>query len=111
MDWFMDTGIRVIAIIVVAIIIFFFCRWIIPSIMKRTITHRMAGETETEIQKRTDTIARVGRTTSDPAMLGYEMLRRRTRSRSAHRSNRLDRSIASISCLWVRKNLSELLPR
>ena len=59
MDWFMDTGIRVIAIIVVAIIIFFICRWLIPSIMKRMITHRMVGEIETEIQKRTDTLSSI----------------------------------------------------
>jgi small-conductance mechanosensitive channel len=59
MDWFMDTGIRVIVIIVVAVIIFFICRWIIPSIMKRTVTRRMAGEDETEIKKRTDTLSSI----------------------------------------------------
>ena len=59
MDWFLDTGIRVIAIVVVAVIIFIICRLVMPSIMKRTITHRMAGEEETEIQKRTDTLSSV----------------------------------------------------
>ena len=59
MDWFMDTGIRVIVIIAVAIIIFFICRWLIPSIMKKTVAHRMAGEDETEIQKRTDTLSSI----------------------------------------------------
>ena len=59
MDWFMDTGIRVIVIIVVAIIIFFICRLLIPSIMKKTVTHRMEGEDETEIQKRTDTLSSI----------------------------------------------------
>jgi small-conductance mechanosensitive channel len=59
MDWFMDTGIRVIAIIVIAAIIFFICRPIIRSIMKRTVSHRMAGEDETEIQKRTDTLSSI----------------------------------------------------
>ena len=59
MDWFLDTGIRVIVIIVVAVIVFFICRWIIPSIMKKSVTHRMAGEEETEIQKRTDTLSSI----------------------------------------------------
>ena len=59
MDWFMDTGIRIIAIIVVAIILFFICRIVIPSIMKRMITHRMLGEEETEIKKRTDTLSAI----------------------------------------------------
>ena len=59
MDWFMDTGIRVVVIIAVAIIIFFICRWLIPSIMKKTVAHRMAGEDETEIQKRTDTLSSI----------------------------------------------------
>ena len=59
MDWFMDTGIRVIVIIVVALILFIICRMVIPSIMKRTVTHRMAGEAEEEIQKRTDTLSSI----------------------------------------------------
>jgi len=59
MDWFMNTGIRVIAIIVVAVIVFLICRPIINSIMKRTVSHRMAGEDETEIQKRTGTLSSI----------------------------------------------------
>ena len=59
MDWFMDTGIRVIAIIAAAVIIFLICRWTIPSIMKRTVSRRMAGEPETEIQKRTNTLSSI----------------------------------------------------
>jgi len=59
MDWFMDTGIRVIVIIVVAIVIFFICHWIIPSIMKKSVAHRMTGEAEEEIQKRTDTLSSI----------------------------------------------------
>ena len=59
MDWFLDTGIRVIVIIVVAVIVFFICRWILPSIMKKSVTHRMAGEDETEIQKRTSTLSSI----------------------------------------------------
>ena len=57
MDWFMDTGIRVIVIIAVAIILFIICRMVIPSIMKRSVTRRMAGESEEEIQKRADTLS------------------------------------------------------
>jgi small-conductance mechanosensitive channel len=59
MDWFMDTGIRVIAIIVVALIIFLICRPVIRSIMKRLVTHRMSGEEEGEINKRTDTLSSI----------------------------------------------------
>jgi len=59
MDWFMSTGIRVIAIIVAAIIIYFICRLVIPSIMKKTISRRMAGENEAEIKKRTDTLSSI----------------------------------------------------
>jgi len=59
MDWFMDTGIRVIAIVVAAIIIFVICRLVLPSIMKRTITRRMKGEAETEIEKRTETLSSI----------------------------------------------------
>jgi small-conductance mechanosensitive channel len=59
MDWFIDTGIRVIAIIVVAFIIFLICRPVIRSIMKRLVTHRMSGEEETEIQKRTSTLSSI----------------------------------------------------
>lgn len=59
MDWFMDTGIRVVVIVVVALILFFICRWVIPSIMKKSVAHRMAGEPETEIQKRADTLSSI----------------------------------------------------
>jgi len=59
MDWFMDTGIRVIAIVVVAFIIFLICCPVIRSIMKRLVTHRMSGEDETEIQKRTSTLSSI----------------------------------------------------
>jgi small-conductance mechanosensitive channel len=59
MDWFMDTGIRVIAIIVIAFVIFLICRPVIRSIMKRLVTHRMSGEEEGEIKKRTDTLSSI----------------------------------------------------
>ena len=59
MDWFMDTGIRVIVIVAVAIILFIVCRMVIPSIMKRTVAHRMTGESEGEIKKRADTLSSI----------------------------------------------------
>ena len=59
MDWFMETGIRVIAIIVVAFIIFLICRPVIRSIMKRLVAHRMSGEEESEIKKRIDTLSSI----------------------------------------------------
>ena len=59
MDWFMDKGIRIIVIVAVAIVIFFICRWVIPSIMKKSIAHRMSGEDEEEIQKRTNTLSSI----------------------------------------------------
>ena len=59
MEWFMATGIRILVIIVVALILFFIFRFIIPAVVKRFITRRMAGEAETEIKKRTDTLSSI----------------------------------------------------
>ena len=59
MDWFMDTGIRVIVIIAVALALFFISKFIIPPIIKRFIARRMAEEEETEINKRTDTLSSI----------------------------------------------------
>ena len=59
MDWFMTSGIRVIVIVAIAVAIFLICRPIIRSIIKRMVSHRMAGEEETEIQKRTDTLSSI----------------------------------------------------
>ena len=59
MDWFMSTGIRVIAIIAIAVVVFLICRPIIKSVMRRIVSNRMAGEDETEIQQRTDTLSSI----------------------------------------------------
>jgi len=59
MDWFMSSGIRVIVIIAVAVAVYLICRPIIRSVIKRLVSHRMAGEHETEIQQRTDTLSSV----------------------------------------------------
>ncbi|MEE8619746.1 MAG: mechanosensitive ion channel family protein [Dehalococcoidia bacterium] len=59
MDWFMSTGIRVIVIIAVAVAVYLIFRPIIRSILKRAVSHRMAGEDETDIQQRTDTLSSI----------------------------------------------------
>ncbi|MGB6873869.1 MAG: mechanosensitive ion channel family protein [Dehalococcoidia bacterium] len=59
MDWFMSTGIRVIVIIAIAVAVFLICRPIIRSAIKRIVSHRMAGEDETDIQQRTDTLSSI----------------------------------------------------
>jgi len=59
MDWFMSSGIRVIVIIAIAVAVYLICRPIIRSVIKRIVSHRMAGEEEPEIQQRTDTLSSV----------------------------------------------------
>jgi len=59
MDWFMTSGIRVIVIISIAVAVYLICRPIIRSIIKRMVSHRMAGEDETEIQQRIDTLSSI----------------------------------------------------
>ena len=59
MDWFKDSGITIIAIVVVAVVLYFICHWAINTIMKRLIARRMAGEAETEIEKRTNTLSSI----------------------------------------------------
>lgn len=59
MDWFMSTGIRVIVIIAIAVAVYLICRPIIRSVIKRTVSHRMAGEDETDIQQRIDTLSSI----------------------------------------------------
>jgi small conductance mechanosensitive channel len=59
MDWFMSTGIRVIVIIAIAVAVYLICRPIIRSVIKRIVSNRMAGEDETDIQQRTDTLSSI----------------------------------------------------
>jgi small-conductance mechanosensitive channel len=59
MDWFMNSGIRVIVIVAVAVVVYFVCRPIIRSVISRIVSHRMTGEDENEIQQRTDTLSSV----------------------------------------------------
>ena len=56
-DWFMDTGIRVLVIIAVAVILYFILKYLIPKFIRRFIYRRMTGEEDTEIEKRTDTLS------------------------------------------------------
>ena len=59
MDWFRSSGIRVIVIIAIAVGVYLICRPIIRSVIKRLVSHRMAGEDEAEIRQRTDTLSSV----------------------------------------------------
>jgi len=59
MAWFMTSGIRVIVIIAIAVGVYFICRPIIRSIIKRMVSHRMAGEEETEIRQRIATLSSI----------------------------------------------------
>jgi small-conductance mechanosensitive channel len=56
-DWFMDTGIRVLAIVAIAVVLYFICKYLIHKIIRRLISRRMEGEEDTEIKKRTDTLS------------------------------------------------------
>lgn len=58
-NWFMDTGIRVIVIVAVAVILYFIFKYLIPKFIRRFISRRMADEEDTEIQKRTDTLSSI----------------------------------------------------
>jgi small-conductance mechanosensitive channel len=59
MEWFKSSGIRVIVIVAIAVAVYLICRPIIHSIIKRMVSHRMAGEEEAEIQQRIDTLSSI----------------------------------------------------
>ena len=59
LDWFMETGIRIAVIIVVALILFVILRFTLPLIVKRFVSRRMASDIEAEIKKRTDTLSSI----------------------------------------------------
>ncbi len=56
-DWFMGAGIRVSVIIAIAIILYLVCKFMIPKFIQRFVSRKMAGEQETEIKKRVDTLS------------------------------------------------------
>lgn len=59
MEWFKATGIRVIIIIAIALAVYLVCRPIVRSVIRRIVSHRMAGEDEAEIQQRTNTLSSI----------------------------------------------------
>jgi moderate conductance mechanosensitive channel len=59
LEWFLHTGIRILIIIVIALVLFFICRFLIPSVVKRIITRGMLREDQTEIDKRTSTLSSI----------------------------------------------------
>jgi len=58
-DWFMDTGIRVVVIIAIAVVLYFIFKYLIPKFIRGLVSRRMAGEPDTEIKKRTDTLSSI----------------------------------------------------
>jgi len=58
-DWFMETGIRVVVIIAIAVVVYFVLKYLIPKFIRRLISRRMAGEPDTEIKKRIDTLSSI----------------------------------------------------
>lgn len=59
MDWFMESGIKILVILAVAITGYFLLKVVINSSMKKMVSHRMSGEPETEIDKRTNTLSAI----------------------------------------------------
>lgn len=58
-DWFMETGIRVVVILAIGIVVYVLLRLLIPGLVNRLISGRMAGEPETELLKRTNTLSSI----------------------------------------------------
>jgi len=58
-DWFMETGIRVVVIIAIAVVVYFVLKYLIPKFIRGLISRRMAGEPDTEIKKRIDTLSSI----------------------------------------------------
>ena len=58
-DWLSQHGWKILGIIVVAVVIYFLLRRLIPSILRRMVAARMRGQDEDEIKQRVDTLSRV----------------------------------------------------
>lgn len=58
-DWFMTHGIRILVLILIFLVLYLIARHFIPLLVKRMVSRRMAGVSETEIKKRVDTISSV----------------------------------------------------
>jgi moderate conductance mechanosensitive channel len=59
MDWFLTVGIRILIIIVIALVLFFVAKGIIPGALDRHLKRKMTGEADTDIKKRGDTLASI----------------------------------------------------
>ncbi len=59
MDWFFERGIRILIIIGVALVIYLLLRLIIPFLVKRYVTRRMAGQFGDAIEKRSKTLSAI----------------------------------------------------
>lgn len=57
MDWFMHTGLRITIIVVVALVLYFILKSLIPVIIKRLVAH--TGEEKPEVAKRTKTLSSI----------------------------------------------------
>ena len=58
-EWFIETGIRVVVIIAIAVVAYLVLKYLIPKFIRRLISRRMAGEPDTEIKKRIDTLSSI----------------------------------------------------
>ena len=59
MDWFIDHGIRILVIILVAVALYFLLRHFVPLLIRRLISQQMKGQPEAEIKQRSDTLSSV----------------------------------------------------
>jgi len=57
LDWFFDSGIRVLVILAIAAIIYFVLHRFVPNMVKRSIAHRRKGPLKGEAKKRADTLS------------------------------------------------------
>ncbi|MEE8442865.1 MAG: mechanosensitive ion channel family protein [Dehalococcoidia bacterium] len=69
MEWFMDHGIRMLAIAGGTVILYLLLRWLVAPALQRTVASSMRGEQEGEIKKRADTLSRVLLLTSRIALV------------------------------------------
>jgi len=57
LDWFLDSGVRILAILAIGAIIYFVLRRLIPGMVKRSVVHRRKGHLTGEAKKRVDTLS------------------------------------------------------
>ncbi len=59
MDWFLEHGVRPVAIVGVTVILYFALKWLAGPVLRRLVAQSMQGEEETEVKKRSDTLVGV----------------------------------------------------